>query len=232
MQPRSARDAPADGSTPQAGTLATVVSDRLRADILNGRRKPGTKVRLEELKTEFGVSWSPIREAVSRLAAEGLLLGEDQRGYRVAPASRDDLAEVIRLRVLLEPMALQMAIEKGDDAWESEIVAAHHRLGKFEGQRELNGVAAEWETWHRNFHDALIGGSASPILLQFCRTLHDMNDRYRRIFLQAHAFDRDVAGEHQAIFEATLARKTKQASTLLKAHIARTGSNILSSMRD
>lgn len=232
MQARSTRAPLVSRPAPAAGTLTTVVSDRLRADILNGRRKPGSKVRLEELKAEFGVSWSPIREAVSRLAAEGLLLGEDQRGYRVAPASRAELDEVIRLRVLFEPMALQRAIEQGDDAWEADVVTAHHRLGKFEGQRETNGVAFEWETWHRSFHDALIGASASPLLLQFCSTLHDMNDRYRRIFLQAHAFDRDVAGEHQAIFESTLARKPKKAAALLKAHIERTGRNILASMHD
>ena len=234
MQTRSAKGAPAEVVLAPVGTLTTVVSDRLRADILNGRRKPGTRIRLEELKTEFGVSWSPIREAVSRLAAEGLLLGEDQRGYRVAPASSADLDEVIRLRTLLEPMALQRAIEMGGDGWEADIVTAHHRLGKFEGQRsgEKRGVAAEWEIRHRDFHDALISGSASPILLQFCHMLHDMNDRYRRIFFQAHAFDRDVAGEHQAIFDATLARKAKAAAALLRAHIERTGSNILASMRD
>ena len=225
MQLRSAKES-------AAGTLTTAVSDRLRDDILNGRRKPGAKVRLEELKTEFGVSWSPIREAVTRLAAEGLLLGEDQRGYRVAPASRSDLAEVIRLRLLLEPMALQRAVENGDDAWEALVVTAHHSLGKIESRRDSSKVAAEWEMRHHHFHHALISGSASPILLQFCKMLHDMNDRYRRIFLQVHDFDRDVASEHQAIFDATLAYKGKQASTLLKAHIERTGNNILASMQD
>ena len=232
---RASREEVAEIRPPSAGTLTTVVSDRLRADILNGKRAPGTKVRLEELKTEFGVSWSPIREAVTRLAAEGLLLAEDQRGYRVAPASRGDLAEVLRLRMLLEPMALQQAIEKGNDDWEAGILTAHHLLGKVEDQRSTSGsdgVAVEWETRHRGFHDALISGCASPILLQFCHMLHDMNDRYRRIFLQAHAFDRDVAAEHKAILDVTLARKSEKAASLLRSHIDRTGRNILTSMHD
>ncbi len=234
MQQRSTRESPTAGVAPAASTLTTVVSDSLRADILNGRRKPGSKVRLEELKTEFGVSWSPIREAVSRLAAEGLLLAEDQRGYRVAPASRADLAEVIRLRVLLEPMALRMAIDKGDDAWEAAILTARHHLGKVEDRRSGNnaGVTGDWETRHRSFHDALIDSCASPILLQFCHMLHDMNDRYRRIFLQVHAFDRDVASEHAAILDTTLAREGAKAAALLTAHIERTGRNILASMHD
>jgi GntR family carbon starvation induced transcriptional regulator len=233
-QARVHKQAVTGGNPPPAGTLTTVVSDRLRDDILNGRRPPGAKIRLEELKSEFGISWSPIREALSRLTAEGLLLAEDQRGYRVAPASRDDLAEVIRLRVLLEPMALAMAIDNGGDAWEAAIITAHHHLGKVEDQRDgtQGSVATDWETRHRGFHDALIAGSASPILLQFCHMLHDMNDRYRRIFLKVHAFDRDVAGEHISIFDAALARDGRKATALLKSHIERTGRNILASMRE
>lgn len=222
----SARDSPA------GSTLASAICDRIRADVLTGRRKPDSKIRLEELKAEFGVSWSPIREAVSRLVAEGLIMLEEQRGYRVAPASPADLAEVLRLRMMLESNALRMSIEKGDDAWEAEVLAAHHRLTKFESRRGDSIETEHWETWHRTFHDALIRACESPILLQFCRMLHDMNDRYRRIFLSAHEFDRDVASEHRAITEATLARDAATACALLESHIERTGRNILSSMRE
>lgn len=218
--------------TPAGATLASAICDRLRGDILAGRREPGAKVRLEALKAEFGVSWSPIREAVSRLVAEGLLLNDEQRGYRVAPASRAELAEVLRLRVLLETMALGAAIERGDDAWEAEVLASHHRLTKLEDRRWDAADAEQWETWHRTYHDALIRACESPILLQFCHLLHDMNDRYRRLFLSAHEFDRDVATEHREIADATLARDSERACRLLAAHIERTGQNILRSMRD
>ncbi len=217
--------------TPAGATLASAICDRLRGEILAGRREPGAKIRLEALKVEFGVSWSPIREAVSRLVAEGLLLNDEQRGYRVAPASRAELAEVLRLRVLLETMALGAAIEQGDDAWEAELLAAHHRLAKLEDRRWDPAEAERWETWHRTYHDALIRACDSPILLQFCHLLHDMNDRYRRLYLSAHAFDRDVAGEHREITAATLARDATRACKLLAAHIERTGHNILQSMQ-
>ena len=232
MVERVVAEVPTGGEAPSGATLAATICDRVRGDILSGRREPGAKIRLEALKAEFGVSWSPIREAVSRLVAEGLILAEEQRGYRVAPASRADLAEVIRLRVLLESMALRAAIEKGDDAWEAEVLAAHHRLSKLEDRR-LDGADTErWETWHRTYHDALIRACDSPILLQFCHLLHDMSDRYRRIFLSAHALDRDVGAEHRAITEATLARDANRACRLLEGHIERTGHNILQSMRD
>lgn len=215
---------------PAAATLATAICDRIRGDILAGRRKPGGKLRLEALKSEFAVSWSPIREALSRLAAEGLVQAEEQRGYRVAPVSRSQLAEVIRLRTLLESMALQASIEHGDDAWEADVLAAHHRLGKLENRRN-SPLAEQWERWHRTFHETLIHACGMPTLLQFCGQLHDMNDRYRRLFLSTHNFDRDVAGEHRAITEATLARNAAKACRLLEAHIQRTGRNILQSMK-
>ncbi len=213
------------------GTLARTICDRIRADILTGKRTPGMKIRLDDLKGEFEVSWSPIREALSRLAAEGLILTEGQRGYRVAPVSKADLDEIIRLRASLETMALRGAIEKGDDAWEAEVLAAHHRLSKFEDRRWDPDEAEQWEHWHHAFHTALTQACSSPILLQFCAQLHELNDRYRRLFLSAYKFDRDVAGEHRAMAEATLARDADKACRLLETHIQRTGRNILKCMK-
>ncbi len=217
----------------QAGvTLATAISDRIRSEILSGKKKPGTKLRLDEIKAEFGVSWSPIREGLSRLLAEGLVTTEDQRGFRVAPVSQAHLADIIGTRAALESMALRASIEHGDDAWEADLLSAHHRLSKFETRRWEGRELDQWEVWHRTYHDALIRGCGSPILLQFCNMLHDMNYRYRRLFLTTHEPDRDVAAEHRAIADATLARDVDKACRLLESHIERTGRNILQSMSD
>jgi GntR family transcriptional regulator, carbon starvation induced regulator len=225
------RTSPSDAGKQANGTLSGAICARVRSDILCGRRKPGGKIRLEALKDEFRVSWSPIREALSRLVAEGLVLAAEGRGYRVAPVSRAQLAEVVRLRTALESMALAASIEKGDDAWEAEVLAAHHRLSKLEDRRLEREDAERWEAWHRTFHASLVRACGMPTLLQFCAQLNDMNDRYRRLFLSAHKFDRDVALEHRAIAEATLARNPARACRLLEAHIGRTGRNILRSMK-
>ncbi len=216
---------------PVSGTLASSICDRIRADIVSGRRKPGARIRLEELRGEFRVSWSPIREAVSRLVAEGLILLEGQRGYRVAPVSKSEFDEVIRLRTLLESMALRGSIERGDDAWEAEVLAAHHRLSKLEDRRWNPADADEWERWHCTYHRALIRACNAPVLLQFCEQLNEMTDRYRRLFLSTHRLDRDVAGEHRDIADATVARDADKACRLLERHIQRTGSNILRAMQ-
>ncbi|MEI8276871.1 MAG: GntR family transcriptional regulator [Hyphomicrobiales bacterium] len=217
--------------TGAAPTLAQSICERIRADILSGRRKPGTKLRLDDLKGEFEVSWSPIREALSRLAAEGLIITEGQRGNRVAPVSRAELEDIIRLRTTLEPMALRASIENGDDAWETEVLTAHHRLSKFEDRRWEPDEVEQWERWHHAFHGALTSACNSPILLQFCAQLHELNDRYRRLFLSTYQPDRDVAGEHRAIADATLTHNADKACQLLEKHIQRTCKNILKCMK-
>lgn len=222
------RDSP--DSTPEGMTLALSIAQRLREDVLAGRYLPGAKIRLEDIRQAFGVSWSPIREAVTRLVSEGLMIADSQKGYRVAPATRAELEETIRLRVLLESQALRLAIALGNDAWEAQVLAAHHRLAKLESQRISGQETEQWEAWHGAFHATLTEPCQSAILLQFCQQLNKIQDRYRRIFFARHDVDRDVASEHRLITEATLERNADRACGLLADHIERTGSNILATM--
>jgi DNA-binding GntR family transcriptional regulator len=215
-----------------AATLAATIGNRIRAAILAGDLPPRARMRLEDLKARFKVSWSPLREAMSRLLAEGLVQVEEGRAYRVAPVSRAELAEVIRLRRLLETLALRESLARGDDAWEASVLAAHHRLSKLEGRRAEAQGTDDWETWHRAYHVALIAACGSPLLLQLCGQLHDLNTRYRRLFLSANPFDRDVPAEHRALTAAVMARNADRACALLERHIERTGRNILASMGD
>ena len=216
----------------ESATLAQSIAHQLRDDVLNGRYPPGERLRLEDLKNNFGVSWSPIREAVTRLVSEGLIVADSQKSYRVAPASRAELSEAIELRVMLETRALRESIARGNDAWEVEVLSAHHRLAKLESQRISGRQISDWETWHHALHQALTQACGSPILLQFCQHLNTIQDRYRRIFFTRHDVDRDVAAEHRQITEATLARDAQLACKLLADHIERTGRNILAIMPD
>ncbi len=216
----------------QPGTLATVICDRVRHEILSGARRPRERIRLEELKAEFKVSWSPLREALSRLVAEGLIQTDESRGYRVAAVSRAEMSDVIRMRKHLESLALRESIENGDDAWEADVLAAHHRLSKFEAKRAHKEHIEEWEAWHRQYHDTLMRACGSPLLLQFCAQLHDHFARYRKLFLSSHPFDRLVPTEHKKLTDAALARDADKACALIETHIERTGRNILACIRD
>jgi len=211
-------------------TLATTIANRLRSLIADGQIAPGEKLRLDDLRASYGVSLSPLREALSRLSAEGFVTTEDQRGYRVAPVSEKNLEEVTRLRAEVEPFALREAIRLGGDQWESEIVASLYRLNKLEQAKGLGARVSEWEGAHRELHEKMISACGMPLLLQFCRTLHDLSDRYRRLFLEKNPIDRDVADEHDKICRAALARDADEAARLLRTHIERTGANVLQAL--
>jgi DNA-binding GntR family transcriptional regulator len=211
-----------------AATLVSGIADRLRIEILGGRIEPGAKLRADDLKTKFEVSLTPVREALMRLSAEGLVIAEDQRGFRVAPVSLHNLKEVTELRVALECLALRLAIEAGDLEWESNIVATAHRLAALTS-RPAGGQAVineEWEKWHRKFHFALIAACNMPLLIAFCKTANDLCDRYRRIYLP---FIRPVdrLKDHNRIAEAACKRDGGLAVKLLEEHVRRTESIIV-----
>lgn len=209
-----------------SSTLASAVAGKIRSDILEGRLSPGTKLKFDALREHYDVSLSPLREALSRLGAEGLVVMLNQKGYRVAPVSSENLQEITALRANLEVMALAESIKNGDDRWEDALVAAYHRLQRLEESARKGIQLDGWDQAHRTFHITLFSASGMPLLLQFCNTLHDLGDRYRRLFLAKNSHDRDVPAEHKAILDATLARDNEMACTLLRQHIERTGKNL------
>ncbi|AVO45975.1 GntR family transcriptional regulator [Phreatobacter cathodiphilus] len=220
-----------DATPTSAATLTTTLAGQLRGAIMRGDFEPGSKLVLDRIRARYGVSLSPLREALCRLESEGLVEAEDQRGYRVSPVSADNLTEVIRLRVELEGMAAREAILHGDAAWEGRILSALHQLGRCKRGARSVEEQEEWEARHRAFHAELISACRMPLLQQFCETLHDQSDRYRRIFLKDHAPDRDVPAEHAAIAEAMIERRAEDAAKLLREHVERTGRNIQAALR-
>jgi DNA-binding GntR family transcriptional regulator len=205
-------------------TVVTTVAPQLRERIARGRLAPNTKIRLQDLSDEFGISVSSAREALLLLSAEGFVIGEDQRGFRVASTSGANLAEVTLLRSQFEPFALRKAIESGNREWEERLVAIFYRLTRIEKQDGYVPFLDEWEAAHREFHLCLISGCNLPMLYQFCSSLHDMSDRYRRIYLTNDLPpQRNVAQEHAAIVDAVLARDADLACRLLTEHSERTG---------
>jgi DNA-binding GntR family transcriptional regulator len=169
-----------------------------------------------------------LREAMSRLVADGLVEFEDQRGYRVAPVSLANLDEVIRIRSDFESLALRYAIEAGDLDWESRLIASLHRLDNNKRDSAEGQRLEAWENVHAVFHRDLISGCAMPVLLRFCRMLYASGERYRRIFLVGDPGERDVDGEHAALAHAALGRRPEEACTLLRRHIESAGGKVRS----
>ena len=201
-------------------TLIESAYEALRQDIIKGTHAPESKLRIEELRKFYDTGASPLREALNRLAGEGFVTVEGQRGFSVAPLSLKDLNEITRLRILLECEAIRESIRLGDDKWEASIVAAFHRLGKLDD--DPNADVSEWEARNHEFHEALINACDSAWLLKFRATLYEQHRRYRLISLLRHDPTRLVHTEHQAIVDAVLKRDEKAACEATEAHIMRT----------
>ena len=144
-------------------THASRVFERLRQDIVNGRFKAGEKIAINALKARYEVGLSPLREALNKLAAYGLLIQENQRGFRVPGLDRAELDDIVEMRRRLECMALEQAMRFGDAEWESALLAAAHRLRR----ADADGDSVEqWEALHLHFHrrarNAMRSGSCVP----------------------------------------------------------------------
>ncbi len=214
-------------------TMASQLADSVRDDIVNGKFVPGTRLNLNDLSKHYAAGISPLREALSRLSTTGFITAEDQRGFRVSEISRKELLDTQRIRAELECIALRDSIANGDLNWESEIVAAHHRMSRIQCTPEGGRLSldADWETSHFDFHTSLLSACGSEWLMLFVKTLFECSIRYRKAsVLTNQALKRDVASEHQDLMNAVLDRDAEQACSLLNAHFKQTTKLMLASM--
>jgi DNA-binding GntR family transcriptional regulator len=201
------------------------LSDRayrtLRAAIVRCDFAPGERLKLDVLIAQFGLSSSPLREALNRLAQEGLVRSLDHRGFRVAPLSVEMLHDLTRMRLLVETEALRLAMEHGGDEWETAVVAAFHRLSLLAERRDAGKPVdmGEWTERHREFHMALFSGCGSPLLMQSAETYFTQAERYRRFAAAQAREPRCKMPAHQGLMHAALARKQAEAVELLRKHI-------------
>lgn len=214
-----------NGGTP---TRAERVYAELRADILTGRQPPGTRLPFAELTARYQASMGVVREALTRLAAEGLVESEPQYGHRVMPLSVADLNHLTDARRAIEPLVLRQAIERGGLAWESEVLAAHHRLERTPqlAAGDSGRLSDDWTTAHAAYHDTLLSGCPNPRLLAIAGSLRDAAELYRQWSVALARSDRDIAAEHRAILDAVLAHDAGEATAALTTHIQNT-TNIL-----
>lgn len=201
-------------------TRGAEVYDVLRAELFNGVLCPGEKLRMVELARRFSVSQSVVREALTRLAEQGLVVAKPQRGFRVRELSVEDIVGLTESRVQIESVALRLAIERGDVLWETQIVAAHHLLERTPRVDDNGKYREEWGVRHRDFHQALTAGCNNARLQEVVLGLRDSAELYRR-WWWALAADRhrDLAAEHRQLKDLTLARDADGAIEALTYHI-------------
>lgn len=211
----------------------------LKEELLSGRLPQGTPLRIEMLQENFGHGATPLREALARLEAEGFVEQQQHRGFfatRITPADFEDLHYT---RSVLEQALVLRAIEKGDDAWEGRVVAAHHFLSRT--QIDLSAPDTRLDLWqerHVEFHLALASGSGAHRLLNDYRRAFEHIRRHQmalshlssvsprlpesdRSRAEIAELERRMAiGEHTRLMEAVLNRDVERTKLLLAGHLA------------
>ena len=211
-------------------TLTEQAYDALRRDIIRGTLAPDTPLRMADLSARYGMGFSPLREALSRLNAERLVVSEPLRGFKVAPLSVQGMRDAMSARILIEGDALRAAIALGDDDWAAQVVSALYAL-KLQVERPDPDPWA-LEARHYAFHRALLAACASPWRLEFFDRLYAATERYRVAVLtgRTSGAGRDIQAEHTELAEAALARHADLAVSLLTAHYQRTADFVAGTM--
>ncbi|MCT4714107.1 FCD domain-containing protein [Enterobacteriaceae bacterium H18W14] len=205
-------------------TMASMLEEQVRRDIINGQLKPGSKMRLKELSAHYDAGVIPLREALSRLATTGFVSAIDQKGFSVQRVSAPELRDITLTRLHIECKALELSILNADIDWESQLIAAHHRMERYDMRNpETRQLNPTWEEAHEAFHAALLANCYSPWLLRFVTTLCDQTLRYRALAVESPVSQaRDVAQEHRQLLQAALERNIEQATSLLTGHYLKT----------
>ncbi|MEP6018627.1 MAG: GntR family transcriptional regulator [Paracoccaceae bacterium] len=196
----------------------------LREMILTGALPAGKKLKIEELRKLLDTGASPVREALSLLTSDMLVERIDQRGFRAAPASLANFDEILRLRTVLEDMALRQSVNLATPDWEERLVLSHHRMKR-------SADTDTFEEAHKNFHMTLISNANSPMLERYCSQLYDLNIRYRYLAAGGPNYQkRDITAEHDNIFDAAVQRDGEAASVALLSHYRLTGEYLITQL--
>jgi DNA-binding GntR family transcriptional regulator len=178
------------------------------------------------LSADYKASVNTLRETLSRLASEGLVIAEGQRGFAVPPVSIEDLRDITEMRALLECHALTESIANADLEWEAGVVGAYHRLSRIEAvvEDDPDRFGADWERYNQEFHAALIARCHSRWLKLFHRAMYDHSQRYRMLSLTTKPFPRSQSAlEHKRLLDAALERDAERAVAALRQHILKAG---------
>lgn len=201
------------------------VYDRLRDDILNCRIPPGAQIFEQDLANRFGMSKSPVREALLRLRQQGLVEVKARSGYRVTPMSVTQVNEMYEMRIMYETTCAALAIAHASE----EQIA---RLDMFRTVPHCTEVA-DWTAQNRSFHIELasicgnnqLARTAAEFITQFTRFTHVSASRMR----QPLRVDKFV-DDHAAIIAAIRDRDRRRAQSALKSHIEASRRRILDAL--
>jgi DNA-binding GntR family transcriptional regulator len=201
-------------------SLAAAVLERLREKILSGELRDGEQLRQDAIAAEFQTSRIPVREALSHLAAEGLITIVANRGAVVSALSPDEIMQIFETRAVLECHMLRCALPNMKNA---DLQTAEDILKRFEDSLEKDSEMKSWGTWNWSFHSTLYAPANRAFMLAYVKTLNINCDRYTRLHL---VFTRElhrVGQAHRELLDACKTRNQDIAAAALWKHITEAG---------
>lgn len=204
-------------------TIADATTDQLRRAIISGELPDGTPLRQDALATELGVSRIPVREALARLAAEGLAANSPHKGYVVTALSREEILELFELRTMLEPELLRLAIPNMSQA---DLSEAESILMSYNADIDRADIQS-WGEHNLRFHMALYAPSLRRKTLEIVRGLLVNTDRYTRLVLTLGTGVAQAKEDHGGLLELCRRKAVNQAEALIRDHIYRARGDLL-----
>lgn len=204
--------------------LREKVYDELRADMISCRLAPGTEIRENELASRFGVSKSPVRDALMRLEREGLVITLPRQGYRVAPVSLADVQDMFHLREALEQACMERIARRADD----EELAALDRFRSFDAAQWPGGFIA----YNREFHRTLARISGNARMRDYLIDLIDQMERAVQLSVSSlrKGDPQTVVDEHAELIDALQARQASRARRIASRHVSEAGKRVVQAM--
>lgn len=199
------------------------IYETLKSDIVMGHFPPGSKLKIEMLKERYGMGVNVIRESLARLATENFVDAENQKGFRVAETSKSRLSDLTRLRILLETDGVKHSMEKGDIDWETNLVAAYHKLDYIE-KKMRQDEEAHCPVWHKydwEFHSSLISACGSDLHILYHRRVFEQYRQYVMVDLKTNGFrGQNLIKEHENILNFALKRDYENCKEALEHHLS------------
>ena len=206
-------------------STASLLADRMREEIADGTLRPGQQLLQEELSARYGVSRSPLREALRQLEAEGIVEYHANRGAVVTSLDAADLREIFELRRILEVAAIRFAVSGMDDR---TIEEAKSILARLTRSSDFN----QWKKLHWEFHECLYRRARRPRLLALILDHRVKIDRFRHADKQVRRLVKDSAHDHRALLDACAARDVRAAVRLTLEHLDHVEARFLAALAD
>ena len=192
---------------------------QIQRDIILGKYRPGTKLVVANLKQDYGVSLSVVREALTRLTEQELVISTPNIGFSVVKINHRGIEELKVARLINEGEAIRLAIQHGSDRWIQNVKAAYQKLARTSfSSPETHQLSLEWYEAHRAFHQTIVAGANNQFLSKICLRLWNQSELSRN---QALVQGRVTPGleEHRQLTQEIVARDLDRALAVHRAHL-------------